>query len=101
MPPGELLQSGQRFLLRDDTLQHSYTVREPIPYLAFVPGWQRSLLHHTLYGLYARRLRYHRLRSVVGKKVREKPRMSGEAIDRVVGVAIVLIGVYFLYLAFW
>jgi len=38
---------------------------------------------------------------VVGKKVWEKPRMSGEAIDRVVGVAIVLIGVYFLYLAFW
>ncbi len=36
----------------------------------------------------------------VGKKIKEKARMSGEAIDRFVGVAIILIGVYFLYLAF-
>jgi len=36
----------------------------------------------------------------VGKKVKEKARMSGEVFDRIVGVAIVLIGVYFLYLAF-
>ncbi len=37
----------------------------------------------------------------VGKKVKEKARMSGEAIDRFVGVAIVLLGVYFLTLAFF
>lgn len=37
----------------------------------------------------------------VGKKVKEKARMSGEVFDRIVGVAIVVIGVYFLYLAFF
>ncbi len=37
----------------------------------------------------------------VGKKIKEKARMSGEAIDRVIGVAIILIGVYFLTLAFF
>ncbi len=37
----------------------------------------------------------------VGKRVKEKARTSGEAIDRFVGIAIVLIGVYFLTLAFF
>lgn len=37
----------------------------------------------------------------VGKKIKEKARVSGEVFDRFVGVAIVLIGVYFLYLAFF
>ena len=37
----------------------------------------------------------------VGKKIKEKARVSGEVFDRIVGVAIVLIGVYFLYLAFF
>lgn len=36
----------------------------------------------------------------VGKKIKEKAKVSGEAVDRFVGVAIILIGVYFLYLAF-
>jgi len=37
----------------------------------------------------------------VGKRIKERARVSGEVFDRVMGVAIVLIGVYFLYLAFW
>ena len=37
----------------------------------------------------------------VGKKVKEKARMSGEVFDRIIGIAIVLIGVYFLTLAFF
>lgn len=37
----------------------------------------------------------------LGKKVREKARVSGEVFDRIIGVAIIAIGVYFLYLAFW
>ena len=39
------------------------------------------------------------LGGAVGKKVKERARVSGEVFDRVMGVAIVLIGVYFLYLA--
>ena len=35
------------------------------------------------------------------KKVKEKARVSGEVFDRIIGVAIIAIGVYFLYLAFW
>ena len=41
------------------------------------------------------------LGGAVGKRIKEKARVSGEAFDRIVGVAIVVIGVYFLYLAFW
>ncbi|MDD4568184.1 MAG: cytochrome c biogenesis protein CcdA, partial [Methanoculleus chikugoensis] len=41
------------------------------------------------------------LGGAVGKKVKERARVSGEVFDRIVGVAIVLIGVYFLYLAFF
>ncbi|WP_243670858.1 cytochrome C biogenesis protein CcdA [Methanoculleus chikugoensis] len=41
------------------------------------------------------------LGGAVGKKVKERARVSGEVFDRVVGVAIVLIGAYFLYLAFF
>ena len=37
----------------------------------------------------------------VGKKVKEKAQASGEAVDRFIGVAIVLLGVYFLTLAFF
>jgi cytochrome c biogenesis protein CcdA len=36
----------------------------------------------------------------LGKHVREKTRVGGEAIDKVLGVLIVVIGIYFLYLAF-
>ncbi|MDD2472918.1 MAG: cytochrome c biogenesis protein CcdA [Methanoculleus sp.] len=40
------------------------------------------------------------LGGALGKKVKERARVSGEVFDRVVGVAIIAIGVYFLYLAF-
>lgn len=40
------------------------------------------------------------LGGALGKKVKEKARVSGEVFDRIVGVAIIAIGVYFLYLAF-
>ncbi len=36
----------------------------------------------------------------VGKKIKEKANISGEVADRVIGIAIIVIGVYFLYLAF-
>ena len=36
----------------------------------------------------------------VGKKIKEKANVSGEVADRVIGIAIIVIGVYFLYLAF-
>ena len=36
----------------------------------------------------------------VGKKIKEKANISGEVADRVIGIAIIAIGVYFLYLAF-
>ncbi|MFA6364195.1 cytochrome c biogenesis CcdA family protein [Methanoregula sp.] len=36
----------------------------------------------------------------VGKKIKEKANVSGELADRVIGIAIIAIGVYFLYLAF-
>ena len=41
------------------------------------------------------------LGGALGKRIKEKARVSGEVFDRIVGVAIVLIGVYFLYLAFF
>jgi len=40
------------------------------------------------------------LGGALGKKVKEKARVSGEVFDRIIGVAIIAIGVYFLYLAF-
>jgi cytochrome c biogenesis protein CcdA len=36
----------------------------------------------------------------LGKKIKEKARVSGELFDRITGVMIILIGIYFLYLAF-
>jgi len=39
------------------------------------------------------------LGGAVGKQVREKARVSGEVFDRLIGVLIIVIGVYFLYLA--
>ena len=35
----------------------------------------------------------------IGKKVKEKARISGEVFDRIIGIAIIAIGIYFLYLA--
>lgn len=40
------------------------------------------------------------LGGVAGKTVKEKARVSGEVFDRIIGVLIILIGLYFLYLAF-
>ncbi len=40
------------------------------------------------------------LGGVLGKRVKECTRVGGEVADRVIGVAIILIGAYFLYLAF-
>lgn len=40
------------------------------------------------------------LGGAVGKAVKEKARVSGEVFDRIIGVVIVLMGVYFLFLAF-
>lgn len=34
-----------------------------------------------------------------GQKIKEKTRLSGELIDKIIGVMIILIGIYFLYLA--
>jgi cytochrome c-type biogenesis protein len=36
----------------------------------------------------------------VGKKIKEKANVSGELADRIIGIAIIVIGIYFLYLAF-
>jgi cytochrome c biogenesis protein CcdA len=36
----------------------------------------------------------------VGKKIKEKANVSGELADRIIGSAIIVIGIYFLYLAF-
>ena len=36
----------------------------------------------------------------IGKKIKEKARVSGDAADRIIGIAIIAIGLYFLYLAF-
>lgn len=40
------------------------------------------------------------LGGALGKKIKEKARISGDVFDRIIGVIIILIGVYFLYLAF-
>jgi len=37
---------------------------------------------------------------VLGKRVKECTRVSGEVADRLIGIAIIAIGIYFLYLAF-
>lgn len=35
----------------------------------------------------------------IGKKIKETTKMSGDLMDRIIGVSIIIIGVYFLYLA--
>jgi cytochrome c biogenesis protein CcdA len=40
------------------------------------------------------------LGGALGKTIKEKARISGEVFDRVIGVLIIVIGIYFLYLAF-
>ena len=40
------------------------------------------------------------LGGALGKQIRDKVRVSGEVFDKVIGVVIVLIGIYFLFLAF-
>jgi cytochrome c biogenesis protein CcdA len=40
------------------------------------------------------------LGGTVGKQIKDKARMSGEVFDKIIGVVIVVIGIYFLYLAF-
>jgi len=40
------------------------------------------------------------LGGAVGKQIKDKARMSGGVFDTITGVVIVLIGIYFLYLAF-
>ena len=35
----------------------------------------------------------------IGKKIKETTRISGDLMDKVIGVSIILIGVYFIYLA--
>jgi cytochrome c biogenesis protein CcdA len=40
------------------------------------------------------------LGGAIGKKIKEKAKVSGELADRIIGCAIIIIGIYFLYLAF-
>jgi cytochrome c-type biogenesis protein len=40
------------------------------------------------------------LGGAVGKQIKDKARVSGEVVDRVIGIVIIAIGIYFLYLAF-
>ena len=40
------------------------------------------------------------LGGALGKKIKDTARVSGDTIDRIIGVMIILIGIYFLYLAF-
>ena len=40
------------------------------------------------------------LGGTLGKQIKDKARISGEMFDKIIGVVIVLIGIYFLYLAF-
>jgi cytochrome c biogenesis protein CcdA len=40
------------------------------------------------------------LGGAVGKQIKDTARVSGEIFDKIIGVVIVLIGIYFLYLAF-
>ena len=41
------------------------------------------------------------LGGALGRKVKDKARISGEVFDRIIGVLIILIGIYFLYLALY
>jgi cytochrome c-type biogenesis protein len=36
----------------------------------------------------------------LGKKIKDQARVSGEVFDKIIGIVIVLIGIYFLYSAF-
>jgi cytochrome c biogenesis protein CcdA len=36
----------------------------------------------------------------LGKKIKDTARVSGEVFDKIIGIMIILIGMYFLYLAF-
>jgi len=40
------------------------------------------------------------LGGALGKKIKDTARVSGEVFDKIIGIVIVLIGIYFLYLAF-
>jgi cytochrome c biogenesis protein CcdA len=40
------------------------------------------------------------LGGAIGKQIKDRARISGEVFDKIIGVAIVLIGIWFLYLAF-
>jgi cytochrome c-type biogenesis protein len=40
------------------------------------------------------------LGGALGKKIKEGARVSGDVFDRIIGVTIIIIGIYFLYLAF-
>lgn len=40
------------------------------------------------------------LGGAVGKQIKDKARVSGEVFDKIIGLVIVIIGIYFLYLAF-
>lgn len=40
------------------------------------------------------------LGGAVGKQIKDRARVSGEVIDKIIGIVIVAIGIYFLYLAF-
>ena len=40
------------------------------------------------------------LGGALGKQIKDKARVSGEVFDKIIGVIIVIIGIYFLYLAF-
>lgn len=40
------------------------------------------------------------LGGALGKRIKDTARVSGDTIDRIIGVMIILIGIYFLYLAF-
>ncbi len=41
------------------------------------------------------------LGGVIGKKIKDYSRMSGDALDRIIGIGIIIIGIYFLYVAFF
>jgi cytochrome c biogenesis protein CcdA len=40
------------------------------------------------------------LGGALGKKIKDTARVSGDAFDKIIGIMIVLVGIYFLYLAF-
>jgi cytochrome c-type biogenesis protein len=40
------------------------------------------------------------LGGAIGKQIKDKARVSGEVVDRIIGIVIIGIGIYFLYLAF-